>query len=204
MLARLAAIEADLRGRLAEPHRHYHGQSHIDALLALLATKRKDFHHPDAVEIAIWFHDAIYRPGAPDNERASAALMRESLGHLIDADLVAMADVMILATETHRLPPDLAPDVLADAALFLDFDMAILGAEPAIYDRYAEGVRLEFSPVVGEAAYRAGRADFLARTLAAGTSLFHTEWGRRLDAVARANMARERAALVAQDAVAKR
>lgn len=31
--ARRDEILADLRARLAEPHRRYHGQSHVDALL---------------------------------------------------------------------------------------------------------------------------------------------------------------------------
>lgn len=197
MFSRLAAIETDLRRRLAEPQRHYHGQEHIDSLLALLETKRGDFNRPDAVELAIRFHDAVYLPGASDNERRSAALMLDMLDGIVDAGLVAVAEIMILATESHAVPSDLSPQIAADTALFLDFDMAILGAEPAAYDRYAQGVRHEFAPLVGDAAYRTGRAEFLARTLGAGKPIFQTAWGRIMEPAARANMERERAALLA-------
>lgn len=151
MFNRLALAEADLRQRLAEPHRHYHSQSHIDALLALLADKRPVFSNPDAVEIAIWFHDAIYQPGRSDNERESAALMRATLGGLIDPYVLTTAETIILATESHAIIETADPLVTADTLLFLDFDMSVLGATAERYDCYAEGVRKEYAPVIGAA-----------------------------------------------------
>lgn len=195
MFTRLAAIETELRRRLAEPHRHYHTQQHIDTLLGMMSAKRADFRRVAAVELAIWFHDAVYDPAARDNERRSAALMREMLRGLADPGLIGIAEAMILATETHAVPKELAPDIAEDVALFLDLDMAILAAEPTAYDRYAEGVRREFVPVVGEAAYVAGRLDFLIKTLSGGRLLFQTAWGRSMEAAARENMERERATL---------
>ncbi|TYR31123.1 hypothetical protein FY036_17000 [Mesorhizobium microcysteis] len=195
MFARLATIETELRRRLAEPHRHYHTQQHIDTLLAMLEAKLPDLHHPEASELAIWFHDAVYDPAARDNERKSASLMREMLSGIIDPELIDIAEIMILATETHRVPPALPIDIATDTALFLDLDMAILAAAASTYDVYADGVRREFVPVVGETAYVTGRLDFLTKTLGSGRPLFCTEWGRSMEAAARENVERERAAL---------
>jgi len=192
VFARHGAVEADLRARMAEPHRRYHGQAHVDALLAALDLDRAAFRWPEAAELAIWFHDAVYRPGATDNERRSAALLRDALGGLAPTEVLDVAEAMILATERHRLPPDLPPGWAGDVAAFLDMDMAVLGADPPGYDRYARGVADEFVPVVGEAAYRTGRAGFLRRTLSADAPLFHTAPAREaLDARARVNMRRE-------------
>ncbi|KQS53018.1 hypothetical protein ASG32_15340 [Methylobacterium sp. Leaf361] len=186
-------ILADLRARLAEPHRVYHGQAHIDALLEAFRARRGMVRDPDAVELAIWFHDAVYRPGAADNERRSAALLRALPEGAVPAPTLAAAETMILATERHAVPDGLPA---ADVALFLDMDMAILGAAPNAYDGYAAGVAREFVPVVGAAAYRQGRAAFLRGALASGRPLFVTARARAaLEGPARSNMRRELAAL---------
>ena len=105
--ARREAVLADLRARLAEPHRHYHGQAHVDALLADLDARRGAIHAPEAVALAVWFHDAVYAPGAPDNERASAALLRTAMVGLAPEPTLAAAEAMVLATERHAVPPSL-------------------------------------------------------------------------------------------------
>ena len=192
MFDRLAFVLEDLRSRLAEPHRAYHGQAHVDAMLERFRAAHETFHAPETVELAIWFHDAVYEPGAVDNERRSAALLRRALGGLVASALLEAAELMILATEHHSIPPGLPTSLTADLAAFLDLDMAVLGAPPAEYDRYAAGVAREFVPVVGEAAYRQGRAAFLRSALSAGTPLFHTGPAQEtLERPARANMLRE-------------
>ena len=183
---------ADLRARLAEPQRVYHGQAHVDALLDDFRASRDAFHMPDAVELAIWFHDAVYIPGARDNEARSADLLRQLLDGLVSAPTLALAETMVRATEHHTVPNALPAPQAEDVAGFLDMDMAILGAEPATYDDYAEGVAREFIPVVGEAAYRHGRATFLRAALDPARTLFLTVRARTsLDGPARANMRRE-------------
>jgi precorrin-6B C5,15-methyltransferase / cobalt-precorrin-6B C5,C15-methyltransferase len=187
---RLAAT----RARWAEPHRHYHATTHLDSLLSLFAELRSSLHDPEAVRLAIFYHDAIYRPDRADNETASAALMRSDLDGLVDAEALSRAETLILATRQHRIPESVGADCAADCALFLDMDISILGAGEAEFDRYEAGIAAEYLPHYDLAAYRAGRAAVLAGFLARDR-LFLSESFFRLEAPARANLARSLAAL---------
>ena len=59
-----------------EPHRHYHGLDHLRDCLARLDESPATGMERDLAEAALWYHDVIYRPGAPDNEARSAELAR--------------------------------------------------------------------------------------------------------------------------------
>ena len=54
-----AALKGELAALYRAPERHYHGLSHIEALLALVQAYRPAVTDPEAVEAAIWFHDAV-------------------------------------------------------------------------------------------------------------------------------------------------
>ena len=195
MFQRLDHVRQDLRARYAEPHRAYHGQAHIDAMLARLDADRGALAGPDAVELAVWFHDAVYDPRAADNEARSAALLRTELGGFLDAAPLDRAAMMILATATHTLPAGLPPDLERDAAVLLDLDLAVLGAGAAVYDEYERGIATEYVPVHGVARFRAGRLAFLQGVLAK-PRIFITEAAHQsMDAAARANIGRAMAAL---------
>jgi predicted metal-dependent HD superfamily phosphohydrolase len=178
-----------LRGRYAEPHRVYHTWSHIDALLRLLERHRDLVADPDAFEIAILFHDAIYDPHSDRNERDSAALMRQELGASVPASTVQRAAELILATERHALPATADADLRSDAALLLDMDLSILGAEPARFDEYDAAIRREYRHVP-ELAYRAGRTAVLRRFLERDQIYFTPRFASELEARARANLER--------------
>ena len=85
---------------------------------------------PEAVEAAIWFHDAIYDSKAKDNEAQSAALAEKKLAGRADPDRLRRILAMIIATATHELPRFDDAHSIRDAALFLDMDLSILGAAP--------------------------------------------------------------------------
>src|SRR6188508_2389895 len=68
-----------LKGRYTEPHRHYHNPRHISECLAEYDSSRHLAVQPVAVELAIWFHDAIYDTHAADNEEQSAWLADQCL-----------------------------------------------------------------------------------------------------------------------------
>ena len=190
MFAAVARRVAALRARYAEPHRAYHTQSHIDAMLAGLAALGGRVVCPAAVELAIWYHDAVYEPGAADNEARSAALLGAEMSGLADAGLLRRADALVRATADHQGPPGLAAEQAGDMALFLDLDMAVLAADAAGYDAYERGIAAEYVPVVGVERFRAGRAEFL-REMLGRARLFQSEHFHCFsDAAARRNMRR--------------
>ena len=71
-----------------EPHRHYHTLTHIVKMLNALREFGKDLQHHEEVELAIWFHDAVYDPQRTDNEEASNRLFQQFAS---DAQLVSVA-----------------------------------------------------------------------------------------------------------------
>ena len=174
--------------------RHYHGMAHIEALLALARQYRRVLADPEAVEAAIWFHDAIYDSRAKDNEAQSAALARKKLGGRISAQRLDRIAAMIEATATHQLPEFADAGAVRDAALFLDMDLSVLGSRPDVFEAYEHAVRREYS-WVPEPAWIAGRGAVLKNFLARA-HIFHTpEFRNRFEAQARKNMARSLAAL---------
>ena len=73
--------------RYSEPQRHYHNPRHVDECLQEFDLVRAPAASPVALELAIWFHDAIYDTRRSDNEARSAAWARTTAGERV-ADLV--------------------------------------------------------------------------------------------------------------------
>ena len=190
MFATLARLQSALRQRYAEPHSAYHGQPHNDAMLRGARAEAAQLAHPDAVELAIWYHDAIYDPASTENEQRSAALLRADLAGLADPAVIGLAARLVEASAAHLLPPGFPDAWSHDAAVFLDLDMAILGAAPADYDAYEAGIAAEYIPVHGPDAFGRGRAAFLRAALARNRLFLTDRFHRALDGPARANLER--------------
>jgi len=75
-------VFADLFARYTAADRRYHDIRHIDACLRLLDSVHGLARHPDFVELAIWFHDAVYDSRRSNNEESSAYLAVDALSHL--------------------------------------------------------------------------------------------------------------------------
>jgi predicted metal-dependent HD superfamily phosphohydrolase len=185
----LAGDDADALGEAlirawSEPQRHYHDQSHLIWLLDEAERRASLIQDRDFVGYAIWFHDAVYQPGEPNNETLSAEWARTSLAH--DPALAARVGHVIEMTKNHA-----EGEAEGDAALFLDMDIAILGAPWETYCDYAAGIRAEYPHVV-DPAFAAGRGAFLEKQLehprTFRTDVYENEIGER----ARANMRWER------------
>ncbi|AZO01835.1 MULTISPECIES: hypothetical protein [unclassified Mesorhizobium] len=188
------ALKSELAALYSAEDRHYHGLSHIEAMLALADEYRGLLDDPQAVEAAIWFHDAIYDSRAKDNEAKSAQLAEKRLAGRVDPGRIVRIAAMINATANHQLPPLRDEDALSDAALLLDMDLAILGADPAVFDAYEQAVRLEYG-WVEEPMWRAGRSAVLKSFLARPHIFYTAEFQNRFEPKARQNIERSLAAL---------
>ncbi|MER5484877.1 hypothetical protein ABT024_16845 [Streptomyces sp. NPDC002812] len=177
----------------AEPQRKYHTTAHLADVLArieVLAGASEEAADRAAVELAAWFHDAVYRPDRSENEERSAALAERALPELgIDGDRTAEVARLVRLTITH----DPAPGD-ANGELLCDADLGVLAGTAEEYAAYAAAVRAEYGFVPDEA-FRAGRAAVL-RQLLELPRLFRTAYGAaHWEAPARANLASELAEL---------
>jgi predicted metal-dependent HD superfamily phosphohydrolase len=166
--------------------RHYHDLEHISEVLRVVGRFADRADDLRAIQLAVLFHDAVYDSRAKDNEERSAELANAMLPTLwVPTDTVAKVAALIRATAHTD-----AGEVDTDTAILLDADLAILGAEPRRYDRYAEAIRREYA-WVPDADYRAGRKRVLESFLAR-PRIFRTELlFREGEAAARANLSRE-------------
>lgn len=173
-----------LQSAYVEPTRFYHTAAHIIDCLEQFDRSRDLARYPDSVEAALWFHDAVYAPGAPDNEEQSAGVAAVELTRgEVSAETVRQVSELILTT-AHRATPQ-----EPDAQLLCDIDLSILGRAPQSYDEYERRIREEYSRVP-EAQYRSGRTALLEAILARPfiymTDRFRSEYERQ----ARANLSR--------------
>jgi predicted metal-dependent HD superfamily phosphohydrolase len=182
-------LREDLLARWSESHRRHHTVTHLHEVLdaiGVLADDGIEFDR-EAVELAAWFHDAIYEIGADDNEDRSADLARDLLASSPMRDEVAR---LVLATKTHKVADD---DV--NGAVLSDADLSVLASPPLRYRSYARAVREEYAAVPDEV-FKPARAQILSALLAG--PIYHTEPGRkRWEESARRNVTDELAELKA-------
>jgi predicted metal-dependent HD superfamily phosphohydrolase len=169
----------------SEPHRRYHTLQHLREGLANFEAAAMLARRPAEVELALWFHDAVYDPQRTDNEERSAQWAHDSvLAAGCPAEAADRIAGLVRATAHHTRRGD-DPDTL----LLLDIDLAILGAAPARFDAYEQDVRAEYGHL-DVAAFNAGRLAlvqaFLAQPRLYATAAFHDA----LEARARANLQR--------------
>jgi len=146
---------------------------------------------PAAVELALWFHDAVYDPRGADNEERSAALFREWAARAgLERARAARIEEWILLTR-HG-----AGAAEGDAAFVLDIDLAVLSLDPEAYAGYERRVREEYA-WVAEPVFRRERARIL-RGFLGRPAIYRTEgFRRRCEDLARRNLADAVAALEA-------
>lgn len=205
-------VAVDLLDRWGARGRYYHDLRHLEHCLSSAMTlTRQDAvesqsgpsigsvpghsndpsadHLPLEVDLAIWFHDAVYDGVAGEDEEQSALLAEQRLAGLLPTGQVKEVARLVRLTAGHA-----AVDGDDNGALMCDADLAILGSEPERYQTYRRDVRREYGDVPAPD-YRRGRIAVLDH-LSALTPLYrtptaNTHWTTR----ALANMAGERAAL---------
>lgn len=177
-------LHADLRKRYSEPHRAYHTLHHIAECLQLLEQTQKLAISSPCLELAIWFHDAIYDPRKADNEERSAEWAQRELRRA-GASLELQQRVIDLVMVTcHNGAPQ-----TPDEELMSDIDLAILGTGVSRFDEYEQQVRQEYRHVPTQQ-FRPARKKILTEFLERDR-IYFTEWFReRREAQARANLQR--------------
>ena len=168
----------------SEPRRKYHTTQHLEECFAHLDNVRSLTERAGEVELALWFHDAIYDTHKHDNEERSAEWARETaLAAGLIGEQATRISELILATRHSAVPTG------TDAMVLVDIDLGILGAETRRFDEYELQVREEYSWVPG-ILYRRGRRkilkEFADRKWIYSTDYFRAAYEER----ARENIAR--------------
>jgi predicted metal-dependent HD superfamily phosphohydrolase len=144
----------------SEPHRHYHNLQHIADFLTEFDSTRNLAQRPLAVELAIWFHDAIYNARASDNEEKSAELAKRRISEAGGSNELSDAvAALVMATKSHDASSH------PDAPLMVDIDLSILGQPEERFWKYESQIRGEYD-WVPEAIFAAKRTEILERFLA--------------------------------------
>jgi predicted metal-dependent HD superfamily phosphohydrolase len=157
---------------------------HLGECLDLLDTAVHLTDRLAEIQIALWFHDAIYDTHARDNEMQSADWAQRSLlAAGADAATALRVYDLILTTKHDVIP------VGTDAQLLVDVDLAILGADELRFAEYEQQVRQEYH-WVPEVAFREGRSSILQSFLNR-PAIYSSPWFvDRLEAQARRNLQR--------------
>jgi len=119
--------------------RRYHTLEHLSACLVEFDSARHLAQSPAQLELALWFHDAVYRTWRKDNELRSAEWAARFLrGHAADEAVATSVRELVFAT-AHVMS-----ELSGDAALVVDVDLSILGKPREIYDEFERNVRREY------------------------------------------------------------
>lgn len=174
-----------LLSRWHEPHRRYHGETHLRSGLAAL----ERLGGTRLERIAFWCHDAVHTNTTPSDELASVEIARDLLDGLLPASDLEEVCRLILVTIDH------APAVGdASGARISDADLVGLSFDLHEYEANVAGIRAEL-PGLTDDQWRERRLVTVTR-LSEREPLFCTEFGRsRWEPRARENLARERAVL---------
>lgn len=166
-----------LKKLYSRPPRAYHNLDHVGHCLEEFDRVSYLAENRGAVELAVWFHDAVYDPRSEKNEEASAlcaASFCDRAGVL--PEVREKAKGLILASKHMETPGAL------DAQIFVDVDLSILGQEPKAFWAYEKAIAEEYGWAPKDA-FRRTRAEILARFLARpriySTRLFHDLYEKR-------------------------
>lgn len=173
--------------RYRERHRRYHRLDHVVAVatVAIELAQTEPVDDLGAIVAAVLYHDAVYEPQYPANERASARLAAKDLAKLSWPDeRIGRVRAMIEGTDGHLTAQH------TDMAVMFDADLAVLGADPDRYEKYRNDVRSEYRHL-DDAEWAAGRAEVLTHFLDRPAIYATTAGNARFEAAARANLRSE-------------
>ncbi|WP_260955648.1 HD domain-containing protein [Pseudomonas citri] len=125
-----------------EPHRAYHNCQHLEECLQVRQFINAPCRAPAEIDLALWFHDAIYEPLRSDNELRSAQWLDEVAHDSgLDGETRRRLYGLIMVTRHDGAPTSV------DEAVLVDTDLAILGASFDRFEEYGQQIRSEYQQV---------------------------------------------------------
>lgn len=129
-----------LTAAYAEPQRKYHTLQHLSECLQSFDAVRHLAGKPAEVELALWFHDAVYQVKRGDNEEMSADWARRELNAAgVHQSVVDCVHQLVMVTRHDVLPSQ------PDEQLLVDIDLSILGAPEERFAQYEQQIREEYA-----------------------------------------------------------
>ncbi|MBI3072563.1 MAG: hypothetical protein HYY84_10655 [Deltaproteobacteria bacterium] len=170
-----------LRSAWGGSDRRYHNVEHLTDCLAELDAARDEIDSSvrDRMELALWYHDAVYIPRASDSEERSARLLLEDATALaIPSGVATEAARLVRATAHLSKSSGAGEPSAADEDLVIDIDFAILGQDVLRFLEFEFAVEEEYRGIPG-LVYFFKRGRFLASLLGT-TPVYRTERFRAL------------------------
>ena len=183
-----AALFDVIHALYASDGRHYHTPAHIEHCLSRFDMCSDLMQRPDEVELALWYHDAVYDPVAGNNEQQSAELFVRHADASMDPARVQRVYDLIMYT-IHREPP---PG--NDEKLMVDIDLSGFGLPWDDFARDSRAVRAEFTHM-SDAEFYGGQIRFLGSLLGRERFFASDFFHERYEQQARENVERTLAGL---------
>lgn len=167
----------------ADPRRYYHDEQHIAYCLHCLDRYRQQVEDPDALELAIWFHDACYCPDPVGHEQRAAELFRQRVAGRINQQRLEKIIQMILLTDHQQATDD------PELALLLDIDLASFARPWHEYLKDTALCRAEMK-LLSETDYCVCQTRFLNQLQSRDQLYYHPQFRADNEQAARDNIAR--------------
>jgi predicted metal-dependent HD superfamily phosphohydrolase len=143
----------------AEKHRAYHTMNHVVECLKEFDQVKHLVKNADAMEMAVFYHDAVYAPEAKNNEEQSAKLlMAVAKDFRLDKKFSQASARLVRSTKIG------AELKTFEEKLLHDMDYSVLGQKWEVFQKYNQGIRKEnahYSP----SDYKKERTAFLKSLL---------------------------------------
>ena len=176
-----AEIFDKLAAMYGESWRTYHNMGHISSCLTYFDRCREVADYPDAIEMAIWFHDCIYVVGSEDNEALSRDWFLEVTDGHLEPLLRKAVDGLIMDTVHDGVPET------QDGKLLADIDLTSFGLPWEEYMRDGDNVREEMA-LHQDDARKGGKYSFLDNLLSRQSVYFSDYYLENYEESAQANL----------------
>ena len=173
-----------LTGKYSEETRFYHTRKHIIKCLQQFKQIENLLTSGDAVQLSIWFHDAIYKTGAIDNEEQSAEYFSQVARGLLPKEFINRVAKLIVSTKHLSAPPN------CDEAFLLDIDLSSFGSDWKTFNLDGENLRRE-NPQLSELEFNNNNINFFQMLLKREKIYFTDYFYAKYESEARKNINRQ-------------